>query len=165
MTEPRWLPVARGFTGLTEAPGAKDNATILAWARKIGGWIASFYKHDSIPWCGLFVGYVFLAYGIKGPDGLLGALNWSSWGVRLKVPALGAVLTFQRPGGGHVGFYLGEDAGTYHVLGGNQSDKVGITRIAKARLAAIRWPAGEPLPTGGRVLLQANGAPVSVNER
>ena len=49
-------------------------------------------------------------------------------------------MTFKRPGGGHVGFYVGEDSTAYHVLSGNQFDKVGITRIDKSRLVAIRWP-------------------------
>lgn len=42
--------------------------------------------------------------------------------------------------GGDVALYVGEDAGAYHCLGGNQSDKVCITRIAKSRLSCA--PAG-----------------------
>jgi hypothetical protein len=53
-------------------------------------------------------------------------------GVRRQAPAaaLGDVLAFVRNGGGHVGLYVDEDASAYHVLGGNQSDRVSITRVA-----------------------------------
>lgn len=54
--------------------------------------------------------------------------------------ALSDVMIFQRQGGGHVGLYVGEDADCFHVLGGNQSAAVTITRIAKARLFAVQQP-------------------------
>jgi hypothetical protein len=73
------------------------------------------------------------------------------------------VLVFQRPGGGHVGFYVGEDATAYHVLGGNQGDAVTIARIAKARCVARRWPLGVKL-TGKPVQLASNCGPLSRNE-
>lgn len=164
MVEPRWLARARTYVGVTEAPGAANNGTILAWATKIGGWIKSYFTKDSIPWCGLFIGLVMLESGFKDlPPNLLGALNWSSWGKRIAVPAPGAILTFKREGGGHVAFYIGEDATHFHVLGGNQSNKVGITRIPKSRLVAMRWPTDEPV-IGAPVRLNPNGAPVSRTE-
>jgi hypothetical protein len=43
-----------------------------------------------------------------------------------------------RAGFGHVGLYVGEDYGAFHVLGGNQSVVVTITRIARDRCIAIR---------------------------
>ena len=44
-------------------------------------------------------------------------------------------MVFTRAGRGHVGLYLGEDATHFHILGGNQTNNVSITRIAKVRLA------------------------------
>lgn len=165
MTEPIWLSKARTYVGITEGAGAKDNATILGWAKKVGGWVAKFFTHDSIAWCGLFVAMVMQQTGFADlPANPLGALNWSSWGRPLKTPSLGAIMTFKRTGGGHVGFYVGEDATAYHILGGNQSDKVGLTRIDKSRLQAIRWPTKAPAPITGRVMLSAAGAPLSTNE-
>lgn len=74
-------------------------------------------------------------------------------------------MTFTRPGGGHVGLYVGEDASHYHILGGNQSNSVRISRIEKKRLSDIRWPtSGEP-PKGGRVTLTAAGVAATTNER
>ena len=66
---------------------------------------------------------------------------------------------------GHVGLYVGEDAAAYHVLGGNQSDKVCITRIAKNRLYAIRRPQfkiGQPRNVR-QVFLESSGR-LSTNE-
>jgi hypothetical protein len=47
---------------------------------------------------------------------------------------------------GHVGFYVGEDAGAYRILGGNQSDSVSLAWIRKDRLVDARWPATVPAP-------------------
>ena len=42
---------------------------------------------------------------------------------------------------GHVALYWAEDEDHYHILGGNQSDAVSITKIAKSRFLGARWPA------------------------
>lgn len=163
MSEPRWLARARAHIGLRETVGPASNAAIMGWARKIGGWIASFYKDDSIPWCGLFVGAMLAEAGIKPPANLLGAREYERWGQPLKHGAPGAVLVFSRQGGGHVGFYVGEDDEAFHVLGGNQSDAVCVKRIGKGRLTAIRWPVGAPDKPGSRVMLKPDGS-LSKNE-
>jgi hypothetical protein len=64
---------------------------------------------------------------------------------------VGAVLVFKRAGGGHVGFYMGEDPDgqALQVLGGNQADQVSVTRIMRNRLFAARWPDGLPLDGRG----------------
>ncbi len=65
---------------------------------------------------------------------------------------------------GHVGLYVGEDYGAYQVLGGNQSDGVTITRIARDRCIAVRRPFYKAAPTTATpVQLAANGA-LSANE-
>ena len=65
---------------------------------------------------------------------------------------------------GHVGFYAGEDDSHYHVLGGNQSDRVCITRVSKGRLYAARRPLYRVQPGNIRpVHLEATGA-LSLNE-
>lgn len=78
---------------------------------------------------------------------------------------LGDILTFKRNGGGHVTMYVGEDAGAYHCLGGNQSDKVCITRIAKGRLHSVTRPifkVAQPLNVR-KIRLAASGT-ISRNE-
>lgn len=158
-----WLKIAAAHLGTRETPGPGNNPKIIGWAKRIGGWIASFYKQDSIPWCGLFVGYVMVQAGFKVGQDALSALSWAKFGQALKIPTPGAILVFKRPGGGHVGFYVSEDRTTFHVLGGNQSDAVTLTRISKDRLVAVRWPPGVPLPKTGRVTKVFTGA-ISVNE-
>lgn len=148
--------------GTLEAPGAADNPVILGWARECG--IAG-YVHDSIAWCGLAVSVAAHRAGYPMAPRPLWARDWALWGKPATVAMLGDVLSFVRDGGGHVGLYVGEDAGAYHVLGGNQSDKVCITRIAKARLLeARRSPFKVAQPANvRRVHLTASGG-LSTNE-
>lgn len=162
---PIWYREAQRALGIKEAAGTANNAVILGWAKALGGWIASYFTADSIAWCGLFVGHI-VATTLPAealPSNPLGAKNWASFGKKLTTPAIGAILVFTRSGGGHVGFYAGEDAEAYHVLGGNQSDAVTIARVAKSRCIAIRWPSTGPAPIGGRVT-RALTSTLSVNE-
>ena len=103
--------------------------------------------------------------GKTPPAKPLWAPSWSRFGVAAPAAALGDVLVFNRPkGGGHVGLYVGEDDGAFHVLGGNQSDAVSITRIAKTRCIAIRRPIYRDQPASvAPVQLTATGA-ISANE-
>ncbi len=165
---PIWLTAARADIGLKEIPGPKSNLKIIGWAIKLGGWIKAAVTSDETPWCALWTAHIFqdTIPLLKRPANPLSAAAWASWGIKLAKPALGAVLVFKRPGGGHVGFYEGEDATCFFVLGGNQGDAVNVVRIEKNRLVpgGIRWPAGQPLPVDGPIILTTGGTPVSVNE-
>ena len=161
---PPWYEEALRLKGIREAAGDADNPTILGWARRL----RLAYRKDSIPWCGLFAGHC-IAVALPDeplPTNPLGARNWQRFGVAAE-PTLGAVLVFwrgSRSGAqGHVGFYAGEDASAFHVLGGNQSDSVSIARVARSRLLATRWPATAPGPAGGAIKRVAAGA-LSTNE-
>jgi uncharacterized protein (TIGR02594 family) len=165
--QPVWLRETLRLVGLKETSGTKSNSTILGWAKALGGFVASYYKDDSIPWCGLFMGHVIAATLPKEvlPSNPLGALNWAKFGKPLTTPALGAILVFSRTGGGHVTQYLGENATHYKCAGGNQSDSVSDDDwILKSRCVAIRWPSTGEAPVGGRVMLDATGK-VSINEQ
>jgi hypothetical protein len=63
-------------------------------------------------------------------------------------PQFGSTLCFWRGSVdgwmGHVGYYWAEDATTFLVLGGNQSDAVTITRMPKSRFLGARWPRSVP---------------------
>ena len=143
---PAWLTEAERLKGVSEVPGPESNPAIMDWAEAQGGWVERFYKGDDVPWCGLFVAQCLLRAGIGGPKNPLAALAWADWGRPLGAAVAGAVLVFRRPGGGHVGFCVGEDDEGLHVLGGNQSDAVSVVRIARDRLVAVRWPEGVPAP-------------------
>lgn len=162
---PRIVDEGLKLLGIVEAPGSVNNAVILSWAQEIGGNVADVYKADSIPWCGLFAAVVAKRAGKEPPKNPLWALSWSAFGVPVDLPELGDVLVFKREGGGHVGFYVAEDETAYHVLGGNQGDKVSITRILKARLYAARRPEWRTAEPSGRMRyhVAASGA-LSTNE-
>jgi len=158
-TEPAWLAAARAQLGTRELPGPTHNNKLIAFLNTAAKFNGVIWKDDEMPWCGGFVAACLVAAGVEPVKIAARASSWAAWGANLRRSFLvpGAVLVFQRPGGGHVGFYVGEDAGAYHVLGGNQGNAVSITRIAKSRCVASRWPRGVPV-LGAPVRLAANGA-------
>lgn len=164
---PRILLEALKVYGTAEVPGPGNNPSIMRWAKATGQ--DRVYKSDATAWCGLAMAYVALQAGWDLPINPLAARNWLNWGVPQNEAGLGDILVFWRgsPKGfqGHVGMYVGEDAMAYYVLGGNQSDKVSITRIAKSRLLGIRrcpWRINQPANVRA-VKMAANG-PLSTNE-
>jgi uncharacterized protein (TIGR02594 family) len=159
---PPWMKIAYSYMNTKEVPGSGNNSVIIGWAKRLGGWFASFYTKDEIPWCGLFVGNCMKEAGFPVQPDALSALGWSDY-ERSCEPCLGAIMVFKRPGGGHVGFYVAEDDTAYHILGGNQGDKVSIARIDKARHVDTRWPKTFPMSKTGRVLKKST-APLSRNE-
>lgn len=158
-----WIDVAEQLLGTKELPGPGSNPVIIEWAKATG---SKYYTSDDIPWCGLFVGYCTYKGGcVDLPKNILWARDWAKFGVHTK-PCFGSVLVFGRGSGGHVGFYVGEDRDTYHVLGGNQSDMVCVTRVRKDRLLDSRWPANFiDLKQDGAVEISTDGsASISENE-
>lgn len=156
---PPWYAEARRRIGLHEVA---NNKTLSEYLKSAGGTVGDPAK---IPWCGDFVETV-IAKTLPGeplPSNPYWALNWAKFGVALARPALGAILSFKRDGGGHVGFLAGHDATYFHVLGGNQSNAVTIAKIAKSRLAGMRWPASYEKPTAALPPSTLN-ATISTNE-
>lgn len=159
---PRHLLKALELYGVAESVGDKNNPVILEWAKELG--LEKVYTADSIPWCALFVSIIMKRAGrdvVKDP---LWALNWNKFGVKVSKPMLADVLTFSRNGGGHVGIYVGEDSAAYHVLGGNQGDKVSIVRIGKARLSDARRPNYNSQPKNIRIVKLLAAGTLSKNE-
>lgn len=123
---PRVLQEGLKLYGCKEKAGRASNPEILRWAdelRQAG--IGVEYDADEIPWCGLFAAISCHRAGkdIKPVETPLWARSWVRFGRGLEpaeAASLGDVLVFVRDGGGHVGFYAGEDGEAYHVLGGNQ---------------------------------------------
>lgn len=163
---PKMLVEALCHYGTMEKPGKGSNPDISNWAREAG--VSGWYTDDDIPWCGLFVGIVAKRAGYPFTAAkLLSARAWADYGVAVNkaTPALWDILVFIRPGGGHVGFYAGENDKAFLVYGGNQSNAVGFAWIDKARLLAVRRPAyaiGTPRNIR-RIFLTYNGE-ISTNE-
>jgi uncharacterized protein (TIGR02594 family) len=162
-----WYAEAWRLIGVTEGAGKKDNPMLLAWARDLD----IPYSEDETPWCGLFVAHCIGSQLTTEPlpDAPLWARGWRRFGNDVS-PQPGAILVFWRGkkdgAQGHVGFYAGEEkgGGAYHVLGGNQSDKVCVTRVAKDRLLASRWPSTVPAAAGKPKFVTSKGEPLSTDE-
>jgi len=124
MAEPKWLKKAEDLLGLYEVTGTKDNPIVLAMAKICGGKIAKTYKHDSIPWCAMFVNYILIVSDLPGNDSLW-ALDFRKYGFIIRRPALGSIATMTRDGGGHTFFVIGKTKeGKIVGRGGNQNDRV-----------------------------------------
>lgn len=158
-----WMTVAYEAIGTRETPGNRNTSKIMDWAKMLE--LTKDYTADSVPWCGLFVAYAMGQIGLEPVKNPLWALNWKGYGKGLDNPAFGCIMCFVRNGGGHVGFYVGEDSLNYMILGGNQSDEVSITRVAKKRCVAYRWPPGmDKFLVKGRIKKSADEIVVSQNE-
>lgn len=155
-----WMTYARSLIGVREIVGPRHSPTIMGWIKALGSKrLGITVTSDETAWCGTFCAHVMQHMGIEPPKIAVRASEWGGWGRELLGPRYGCVMVFRRPGGGHVAFYVGEDRTHYHVLGGNQGNAVSITRINKARMTAMRWPFGVPLPPQQKIMLAANGAP------
>lgn len=163
---PLMVAEAMKFLGLKEIKGAVNNKTITDWANEVGGKVADVYKSDEIAWCGLFLAMLAVRTKRTLPKDPLWALNWNTFGNRVEKEdaMLGDVLVFIRNGGGHVGLYVGEDKTAFHVLGGNQSDSVCITRILKSRLYGVRRPSYKSQPISVKKYYLSNSGKLSTNE-
>lgn len=146
MTGPMWLREAQRLIGVKEVPGPGNSPVIAGWLAKLGAW----WRDDATPWCGVFAGHVMKECGHALPKHWYRAKGWLDWGVKLDAPVLGAVVVFERQGGGHVGFIVGKDlAGRLLVLGGNQGDEVNVRGFEMSRVVGYRWPADYPPPVPG----------------
>ena len=150
-TVPPWLATMRQITG-TRA--LNDNPVILGWASKIGELFPETksycdqYRHDTIAWCGLTIGYCMATSGIKpvfGADAesrFFWALAWRQFGTDGgDTPRLGDVLVFDFGGGDHhVTLYEQTQGNCYICRGGNQSHQVKLSNFPQSRCIAIRRP-------------------------
>jgi uncharacterized protein (TIGR02594 family) len=164
---PRILVEFLKHLGTSERLGPSSNPEIMKWAKRIG--VSQTYTTDSIPWCGLGMGFVALQAGYEIPTNPLWARSWGEFGTHIDVEKamLGDVLVFGRKGGGHVGIYIAEDKSgeCFHVLGCNQNDTTSIKRLPKSRCITARrckWRINQP-PNIRKIFMDASG-PISTNE-
>lgn len=156
-----WMTLALQKKGLRET-----DPDLKKWLKSDGKTLGDPSK---LPWCGDFV-ETCVAVTVPTeplPVNPYLARNWLKFGVDV-TPCYGAVLVFWRGSksgiSGHVGFYYGEDASHYHVLGGNQSNAVTVARLAKSRLLGARMPKAYADARRSIVKRDANGAQISTNE-
>jgi uncharacterized protein (TIGR02594 family) len=170
---PRVIQEGLRLLGVQEVVGKGSNKTIIGWRDELNQAagvnplavpISGFYD-DDIAWCGLYAAIVVFRARWQVVDEPLWARNWASFGQEADDASLGDVLVFKRPGGGHVGFYVGEDSSCFHVLNGNAGNRVEITRIEKKRCIAVRRPLYRDRPATARPRKLAPSGAVSTNER
>lgn len=158
--EPFWLTVARRDIGQREGRVPNDAPFLrVMWARLSALWLLGQ------PWCGGILADWMQQAGIAFPKTFYRAKSWLEWGQFLGAPAVGAVVIFDRKGGGHVGIVVGRNsAGYLLVLGGNQGDAVSIAPFDPSRVLGYRWPADRLAPDPAPLPVYAVGGPLSTNE-
>ncbi|WP_249963554.1 TIGR02594 family protein [Histophilus somni] len=153
MNNPTWLIEANKHQGLKEIQGEKHHPEILRWIKELGGW----FSDDETPWCGTFVAHCLKTANKPYPKHWYRAKAYTEFGTKLHKPLYGCIAVFERQGGGHVGFVIGEDnQGNLLILGGNQNNQVNIRTFKKDRLLAYVWPEENP-PMPCSLPILANG--------
>lgn len=164
MISPPWLVSAQKFRGVREIPGAPTAPAIARWLDDLKAW----WKDDETPWCGTFVAACMLEVGAPIPKHWYRAKGWLDWGTPLSGPAVGAVVVFEREGGGHVGLVVGRTlGGNLLVLGGNQGDMVRESPFGWKRVMGYRWPTNafmQPVVGVSELPVIRTDAPVSERE-
>jgi uncharacterized protein (TIGR02594 family) len=156
-----WVEEAYKHKGVREIPGAPTEPRIAGWLRSLRAW----WTDDETPWCGVFVAAVMQACGIKLPRHWYRAKGWLDWGERMATPCVGAVVVFERQGGGHVAICVGQDQnGRLMCIGGNQGNAVSVAPFERSRVVGYRWPPGMPPPALALLPMIASTAASSSRE-
>ena len=128
--------------GVAEIKGSKSNPIILKFAEDLG--VRNIYTNDDTSWCALAHNAIALrsgkkVFGYTDKYDLLRALAFAKNGTEINKDdweviekgkeCLGDSLMFKRPGGGHIGLYIGESKTHYIVMGGNQNNMYSFTPI------------------------------------
>jgi uncharacterized protein (TIGR02594 family) len=95
---------------------------------------------DEIAWCSSCMCFCVEEGGFESTQSAAAA-SWLQWGYALPAPRFGAVTVLLRPGGHHVGIYLGEEDGFISLLGGNQRNTICASRFPKTDVMrdGYRW--------------------------
>lgn len=149
--EPRWLEVAyqEMRRGVREVPGGLHNDRILEYHAST----TLKATTDEVPWCAAFVGWCLEEAEVRSTRSA-SARSYLAWGVPVSAVHIpvGAVVVIKRGGPnqpgpevvaaqGHVGFFWGHGTpGHIVLLGGNQSNEVGLATYPVSRMLGVRWP-------------------------
>lgn len=159
----RWIEEASKHIGQKEIPGAQSNPWILSLWQLKDKWLGT--DDSKVPWCGAFVNHVLTKCGYATFRTYFRARDWAKWGQPIPKACVGCIVVFERAGGGHVGFLLGQDKkGNLLVLGGNQADSVNIAAFDPNRVLAYRWPKEELIPADFYLPITTAKVKLSTNE-
>jgi uncharacterized protein (TIGR02594 family) len=101
-------------------------------------------------WCSSFMNYcinISRLSGWLGPreDKSPAAISWNKWGEETKTPKEGDLVILKRgilSWQAHITFFVSSDALTVTCLGGNQGNRVKISKFLKARVLSYRRATG-----------------------
>jgi uncharacterized protein (TIGR02594 family) len=154
------LPVPAGMPWLAEAIRLLERGDAVLEEEEVSPLLRAAVRLDrlvrfGVPWCGLFVYHCLKTAwpDTRTPWLPMRARPWLSYGRPCK-PQVGALAVFwfyhRRSPFGHSGFIWAEDEAAWHVVGGNQRNRVRIQRVGRARLLGTRWPEEAWPPPGLR---------------
>lgn len=130
-----WLRIAETELNQSEIVGSKHNPRIVEYHSAT----TLKAKDDETAWCASFVCWVLEKAGYKSTDSAW-ARDYLNYGQKCD-PQYGCVVVFSRgSSSGHVGFYVKSEGDYIHVLGGNQSNQVNVSKYPKSRVLGYRWP-------------------------
>ncbi|WP_281856116.1 TIGR02594 family protein [Litoreibacter halocynthiae] len=153
---PPWMPIAlaENAKGVAEISGATENPDVV---RYMGMNRYGHRRDDNTSWCGSFVAYVLDKAGKSISTVPERALTWGRpsshpegyWpgGISIGRPIYGAIAVKSRQGGGHVTFVMGQDkdeSTILHCLGGNQRNKLQVSRYSRSVFSAYMVPEDYP---------------------
>ena len=158
-----WLAI----NGVKETPGPGNNPIIMGWIQELGKtflWI----KDDATAWCSIAACIVAKRAGKDVSMITASAMSWTAFGdpVNKDKAVLGDMMVFTRKGGGHIGTLVAISDTSYYIFGGNQGDKVCITRMPKERLHSVRRPKYDiGMPKGCKQYFINDMGEISTNEQ
>jgi len=134
-TSPPYMRIAAGEYGVSEIAGARHNPRIIEYHSATSLEATT----DEVPWCSSFVNWV-MAYAALPHTRSAMARSWLKWGVESATPKVNdiAVLSRGAPPSGHVGFIVHITPSGVYLLGGNQNNRVNVTRYPISRLLQAR---------------------------
>ncbi len=136
-----WMAIALAEVGVREFPGNAENPRIVGYLQSTTLRPPDNSKDETL-WCSAFVNWCIERAGYEGTDSAL-ARSWLTWGNEISTPERGCIAVLERdqdPRCGHVGFYLDENQQRIALLGGNQSNAVGISWYNYADCLSFRLP-------------------------
>ncbi|MEM6298924.1 MAG: TIGR02594 family protein [Bacteroidota bacterium] len=136
----RLLDIATAEIGTEEIVGDEHNPRVLQYAHEAGfDWV----KSDEVPWCSIFLNWVAHKAGFeRTKDGR--SRSWANIGTPVTDPQPGDVILVGTDGRldkiYHVGLLTGfsSDGQQVFCLGGNQTNRVSVTRYWRKNIAGFR---------------------------
>lgn len=139
-----WMDFARKEIDQSEFPGMQHNPRILQYHASTTLRACS----DETPWCSAFVNWCLRQAGLNGTNSAA-AQSWITWG-KASTAISGAITVVRdvtdcgrlSASGFHVGFLVHDTGSHYRLLGGNQKNRVRISKYPKSswQVVAHRWP-------------------------